>query len=348
MPPPISSPHFLGTVKKACSQVSSLLPSNFQALLGIRQVAASSISHLLNISDGGSHTTHFSLTQYFDRQLDDIKADYPTCWTPALEVELQGAKLYLYATTLALPRVGHPNDAIAESLHRETELQKGLMAATTLIKHTTTLSLMPADSNCYIAGHLTFYPKQSFTTLFFAAAFLFRLLLSSRTATQRDRKLAVTGLMEAHKIFQSFYKDRDHVRAAIHIETFVEILRFEPPANCQSSSYTDLVVTDRLGASVMWDAVFCSARYRNRQSANGASGTPHTWRTVNDDSADRLPLAPKEKCVSFSPPVNNSTMSDVGDTSWLEPWDAYVMDFGVGAEQFDMLEMPMMPWMETG
>ncbi len=318
MPPPISSPYLLSTVKKACLQVSSLLPSKFRALLGIRQVQASSTSHLLELSNSGSFTAHFGLTRQFDEQPDNVKADYRTCWTPYLEAELQGAKLYLYAMTLALPAADDPKDDNIQSLHRETALQKGLMASTTLITNIMTLSLVPTDGNRYPVGALTFPPKQHFTTLFFATAYLFRFISSSHTATQQDRELAVTGLMDAHKIFQAFHKDRDHVRAAVHIETFVEILRLEYAADRRPSS-TDLVTTSRLGASVMCDAVFCAARYRNRQSASGESGAPHTWRTTNDDAASRLPLAPKEKAATVSPPFDGQTTYEVEDTSWLEP-----------------------------
>ncbi|KAK5129049.1 hypothetical protein LTR85_000382 [Meristemomyces frigidus] len=211
MPPPISTPHLLNAVKQACSQVSSVLPPSFRALLTIRQVTASFTSHLLDLSDGGSHTAHFGLTQHFDKQLDDVKTDIATCWTPALEVDLQGAKLYLYATTLALPTASDAKETTVRSLHRETALQKGLLAAMAVITNTTALSLTSADSDCYLAGVLTFYPKQYFTTLFFATTFLFRLLLSSRTAMQQDRELALAGLMDAHKTFHSFPNDRDHV-----------------------------------------------------------------------------------------------------------------------------------------
>ena len=344
MPPPLSSPHLLGTVKKACSEVSSRLSADFRALLGIRQATASSTTHLLDLSDDSSYAAHFSLTQHFERQLDVTKADHLSCWTPTLEVELQGAKLYLYATTLALPAAGSAKDASAQSLHQEIALQKGLSAAMTLIMNTTTLNCTPSDSHYDLTGATAFYPKQYFTTLFFAAAFLFRFLSSSRAATQQDRGLAVTALMDAHKIFQSFHKHRDHVRAALHIETFVEILRFEYTAARRSSSSTDLVVTSRLGASVMWDAVFCAARYRNRQLANGQSGAPYTWRTLNDDSADRLPLAPKDKDAGGSP----GSMFDVEDTSWLEPWNAYVTKFGVDVEQLDALDLSLLPGVETG
>lgn len=204
----MSTPCLLNTVNKACHQVSSSLPSNFRALLAIRRISAGSTSHLLDLSGGGStsHTAYFGLTQLFDGQLDDIKTGYLTCWTPALEVELQGAELYLCATNFALSAAGKPNNATALSLHQETALLKGLKTAITLIKSTTTLSLTPADNDIYPAGPATFYPKQYFTTLFFAATFLFRLLLSSLTATQQDRDLAVTGLMDAHKIFQTLPK----------------------------------------------------------------------------------------------------------------------------------------------
>lgn len=98
---------------------------------------------------------------------------------------------------------------------------------------------------------------------------------------------------------------------------------------------------------MMWDAVFQTARHRNRRSTDGESGAPQTWRTVNDDSADRLPLAPKEQGAALSPPVNNQSTAEMVDSSWMEPWNAYVTDFGVGAEQFDMLDIPVLSQTEA-
>ena len=237
-------------------------------------------------------------------------------------------------------------DALNDSrrqINRQMVLHKSLTAASRLIAAAISISDQPVASGFYPNGTLTFAPKQVFTSLMNATAFLFRFLATFATPTPEQETLATGSIIEAHKIFQSFPDNRDMMRAAIHTEMFVSILR-DKRSPGRALYLRELVLTNRLGASVMYDAIFRSSMQRNRDPATGASPPIQEWKTMNAACAERLPKAVwdsegrESDKTGFSsaegmPGLNaSSTELAVQDPSWWTDWDTYMEYFEVGTD----------------
>jgi hypothetical protein len=292
---------------------------------------------------------HFSLTQMFDHQLNELKRANSDTWISKVEIEWCNAKLYLYALTFTIPTNTDPSHNIQIQIHRQAILHKALEAASNLITELKNLGQL-CTSDLYPGGLLNFVPKPYFTALFNAATFLFRFMATyiSRTPSQESHAMGL--IVEAHKIFQSFPEQRELTRAAIHIEMLTEILRKGASVNLN-----ELVVNNKLGASVMFDAVFQACRQRNIDPRTGQALTVQEWKTVNETFAQRLPEAPAQKMMDRNGDVSGvaeyggggldlmsqslTDISGVQNPQWWETWDSYIDVFQVGVEQGGTLGM---------
>ena len=332
------------TIDSAIERASSLLRGDEQALSNIFKVVATSINSLDSISDRG---VHFSLTEMFVAQLEEVKKSYSRHWNLQLEVELQSAELYIYGLTFALqPDGDNANLQQAES-HWPIILHQAFMAACTLVEHIMALAKLLVPSGFYPNGHLTFLPKYYFTALFSASAFLFRFLASSITRSHSQETRAVASVIGSHTIFQSFPAHRDKIRAAIHIETWMDMIR--NIAHGSMAPLGSLVVTNKLGASVHHDAAFRSAKHRNRNPTTGESPPVQEWKTLNETESQRLEkapvLTPQEGDESLGArrsdsPVTDTTLQQLPlqEASWWANWQAHMDAFEVGFDQWGNID----------
>ncbi|KAK9350933.1 transcriptional regulatory protein SEF1 [Lipomyces doorenjongii] len=330
-PSPLSSPYHLKSITKAQDESAARISPSFRAILEIRRITSVSTMQLEAVDDVASH---FSLTQTFIANLDALTQIYRQFWTPEVNINFQGAKLYLYAMTFTLTRPQDPAKDCLRLTYQQIILRHGLQSAATLVSSMTKLSLdSPPDELPEAVNKLVFYPKLYFTNLFFASVFLFRVLLSYHTATREDTSLAVSSLTEAHKIFQSVHRHRDGVRAAITIETLVAITR--DGSKTDSLPMSELIITSRLGASLMYDALFRSAQHANRHPVSGKSSPVVTWKPLNARERHRLPSAPEER-VNVAKPSASNVLEDEQSVEWWQFWDTYLGDFGIGVENWNV------------
>ena len=297
---------------------------------------------------------HFAVTQTYEDQLDELRRTNAEIWTPQLEMEMCSAKLYLYGLTFTIPILTNVLGNPQRQIHRQMVLQKGLKAASGYITEATNMNQLPAASGFYPGGDLTFAPKQYFTSLFNATTFLFRFLATYTTGTAAQESLAMGSIIEAHKIFQSFPGNRDMTRAAIHTETLVSILRDRSRGS--PLGLNELVMTNRLGASVMYDAAFRSSAQSNRDPTTGESPPVQEWKSLNDTYAERLPKAVRESSVGASVNTGSSDpdgmdsldtnslqqpQPSVQEPSWWGDWETYMDCFEVGVEGWQDIEQSM-------
>jgi hypothetical protein len=280
---------------------------------------------------GDDPSTFFTQAIMFDRSLEQIKTNYQPHWNSDLEITLDGAKLYLYAFTFLCSAPSATTPALRSSAQHYLILQKAWSAASRLISNMTDLSISSNPNVGHPAGLLGYFPKFYFTKLFFAAVFLFRILVSNhgQAILSHDRSAMISSLQAAHKIFYCFSAHREHARAAIHIELLVKILRERPVAGTTSKgkqSATDrvrsrldtLILDNRLSASIMWDAIFRAGEERNAGTQpNGSAGAVGGWQTMTEQFKDRLPNVPLRPSApmsaSFQPSVHES-MKVAGQT----------------------------------
>ena len=303
-----------------------------RAQIRILDVLCSAELHLDNIEDWSAH---FSLTQTFEAQLDAIRTEFQQNWSWNLEAQWQRTKLYVLGITLT-QETPSDNEQISHAfMFRQIVLEKCMNAASSYITTMTDLSNQSIPGQRYASGILTFYPKHYFTTLIAAAAYLFRFLIGYQGTTESQRKLAMTRITEAHRIFQSFPDHRDAVRACISIEYFVNAIK-NPPAG--GVPPTELAIKNRLGASVFNDAVFRATQQRNRHPIDGSSPPVAEWTTMGDHKADRLPLAPEQKIANSNsqmwtgkhdPSLATVPMDMPMEMTAMGIWDTYSNDFGI-------------------
>ena len=292
------------------------------------------------------HALHFSLTQMFDEQLDELKKANPDLWRSELEIEWCNAKLYLYALTFTIPTKANTSHNIQIQIHRQAILHKALGAASNLITELTKLGQL-CTSSSYPGGLLNFVPQPYFTALFNATTFLFRFMATYVMRTPAQESLAMGSVVEAHKIFQSFPEQRELTRAAIHIEMFIALLR-----DGASVSMNELVVNNKLGASVMFDAIFHAVRQRNIDPMTGKALAVKEWKTVNETFAQRLPEAPAQRMGDRNGKIKDVTGFDSSvvesvqqsstfgeqDPQWWGEWENYMDLFQVGVGQWDLMD----------
>lgn len=283
---------------------------------------------------------HFTVTQMFVEQLDELKKGNLELWKPELEIEWCNAKLYLFALTFTTPVNADPSQHTQTRIHRQTILQKAFDVASSLITQFMKLGQLCA-SDLHPGGLLKFLPELYFTSLFNATTFLFRFMATFMTVTTAQGSQAMGLIIESHKIFQSYPERREFTRAAIHIESLIDILKQGSPV-----SMSELVVKNKLGASVMFDAIFHACRQRNIDPRTGKPLALQEWRTISETFAQRLPEIPAQKKATDSRRSNigkNGLVSNQRFTTlaeqnsqWWEEWDNYIDFFQVGEEQLDM------------
>lgn len=249
------------------------------------------------------------------------------------------ARLYILSLGFNVPTEdGNISDAQAK-INRLHLLYNSFSAATELISYFKDGTVddvnktLTADDES--DGTLKYMPDLYFTSLFQATALLFRFLATYPAPLDWQRRNAIKAIQDAHFIFQSFPDRREFVRAAIHIEAMIDILR-----TSAEGVMNDLVVTNKLGASVMFDAIFYACRHRNIDPRTGRPLEPQAWKTVNETFAERLPKAPSQTTRNDTPvpgPNNHDTSQDIQtlmpselNQDWWEEWDKYIDLFQVG------------------
>ncbi|KAK5058862.1 hypothetical protein LTR84_011126 [Exophiala bonariae] len=262
-----------------------------------------------------SITSYFTHSATFDRLLDQIKDKYFPEWTPNLEILLLGSKLYLYALSFVFI-----SDLLSSSLPLKLTtsisaqhylvVQKGLHSALQLINTISDISLSTRPNIAdYPVGLLTFHPKSYFTDLYFAVMFIFRVAIGdNQVFPTQNRKDIVSALQAAHKIFRSFPSHRDHARAALNVEFAVQIIRERSQSHSQStlsgSTIGSLFVTNRLGASLLYDGSFHIGEVRNREM-------PLTTTTTNESRQPGLSQSKKESNILSSDKISSwKTLSE--------------------------------------
>lgn len=325
------------SIDGALCNTSDLIPSSWTALFSILKIMNSAMNTLGNVED---HNLHFSVMQKFSEQLDELKRVRLDSWRSELEVEWCNAKLYIFALTFTTPANADPSQNTQMRIHRQTILQKAFEVASSLTTEFVKLGQL-STSDLHPGGLLKFIPELYLTSLFNATTFLFRFMATFIPLTLMQGSQAMGLIIEAHKIFQSYPGHREFTRAAIHIETFIDILKQGAPVGM-----SELVVKNKLGASVMFDAIFYACRQRNIDPRTDKPLAVQEWRTANETFAQRLPKTPAQgmgNSVRGSNSGNNSLESDqqamalAEQTSqWWEEWDNYIDLFQVGKEQLDI------------
>jgi hypothetical protein len=197
------------------------IPGEFIAMTEIqRQVGRYTTALDGHANDGLA----MSLVPHFVHDFDAIKTRFLKTWSYAAEVNLQAAKLYMFAICLITTDYNNLKSLkgtdTAIFLHKV--LQWGHAAALHLINLTEELSASKTENPpcaSYESGGCPFLaePKHHFRLAFFACCFLLK-YLDTGTASAIDTDSARNAISRLHQIFMRFPSQPQFARAAEVVE----------------------------------------------------------------------------------------------------------------------------------
>ncbi|KAM0445962.1 hypothetical protein ACHAO4_009549 [Trichoderma viride] len=326
------------SIDEVLNNTSNQVPTWWKVLITVLKITASAIDTLSNIDD---HALHFSTTEIFNDQLNKLKQANHDTWRPELEIEWCNAKLHIFALTFTLPAKTDPNQDTRWRIHRQTILLRAFDAASSLVTHFTKFG-QDRVSDLHPNGLFRTVPEPHFTSLFNATTFLFRFMATFMAITPTQRNKAMGLIIESHKIFHLFPERRELTRAAIHIEALIDTLKQGVPVGM-----SELTVKNKLGASVMFDAIFHACRQRNIDSNTGKPLAMQQWKTVTETFTERLPETLVRKTGSEVQQHGSGddeaeqneqymALTDL-NTQWWEEWDNYINLNQIGDEHLDII-----------
>ena len=206
-----------------------------------------------------------SLIQIFAQDLDDVRRRFSASWSASAEINLQGAKLYLFALPLVSIDQQHlkalrGSDSVAFLC---TILQWGQVAAIRLTHLMVELGGLrdvddPSCGTCESGGcPLLAHPKHHFRVAFFACIMLLKYLDCNRDASPADKEAARNAVSTTYQLFNRFQSSYQHVRAAKMMEVLARTI---VPDHGRMVTH----VKTRLGASLLYNAIWTAAKIRGR------------------------------------------------------------------------------------
>ncbi|MCJ1477670.1 hypothetical protein MMC13_006343 [Lambiella insularis] len=259
----LNSTAHLDTIASLCKD--PLIPRDLAASADIqRQIAR----YMTTLDCQLDPRTKSSLIKLCEQDLDLVRKSFEDIWSGLLEIELLGAKIYIYGMSFVSSTADDTDlETEISSLLPQDFLQCGLAAAVRLLytaRHlklpafpssTTTGSTQEESKRVEYNSQLVYYPKHLFRLIAFANFFLLWFLAVDFGASEKDKELARNYVTATHRLFKSFEQSPEHVRYGKMIEV---IGRMPNIANLNGS----LRVTSRLGASFMYDIIRNSVLYR--------------------------------------------------------------------------------------
>jgi hypothetical protein len=319
--PPLSSHHQLKYVRNAINELETLLLPNYRAGLAIHEIVCNYNMALEDIEDPA---TQFSLIQTFAGTLDTVKQNYSPYWSLELEIHLRHAKLNLYAMVFLLPLNSTPQSNAQCSVNRQIVVSLGSETALGLIDCFKNLGQISTEEIHNGIYGLASYPRYIFKGVYYATIFLFRTVISNPAASQTQRESAIQGVTEALRNFRLIPMHGDVTRAAGVVETMLNNAH-SMDVSLVPASMTELEVTNRLGASLLWDTL---ARYEFGGRPNKT--LPEAASMSKQVSMDRLPLNsevmhPQAEDLCF---IDNTLGGCDEGVGW-SPWDAHMAEFNL-------------------
>ncbi|KAF5554656.1 transcription factor SEF1 [Fusarium mexicanum] len=317
-----------------------------------------SIAKLDMITDSA---LHFSQIQSSINDLELLKSSGQHSWNPETELTFQGAKLYLYAMTLLFPPAKESVIALQAIYNRDAALISGLMSASTMISDILQqIRDKPTQSTDKITCSVAFWPKTQISYLFYAATFIFRVLLSHSSLTPQNITLAMSRLADAHAICRIEPLHPDRTRAGEIIQRLIEVARAYVTKDggeidAKPLLPRGLLVTGRLGASVMFDAVLRSVHFqkqctqrrksrpRNEAGISQADAPLHgtEQRAGGEASSNAGLIAQSQSAEAFSNIPGGAGaigFGDLFDFDFMDPYE-YIMSTD-SSLMYDVLQDP--------
>jgi hypothetical protein len=206
------------------------------------------------IVENSEENMSHSLIRIIDSELDGLVTKYPTPWTSRTELTLLTAKILLYTTVIVRLQ--------SDRATREILMRSGLSVAVR-IAYITDQGLgytSPEYPELDLEALRNTLPKNFYRVLVLSTAFLIRFFVLNNQATPEEQELARNHVAIAQRYLKLGCDDPldERVRGAV----LFDVLCRQKPVDLDSSK---LRVDDRLGASLLYDAITTGHVLRNKQ-----------------------------------------------------------------------------------
>lgn len=246
MPPPLGAASHLETISTLCKDQT--IPKWYRARADIHRQTVQLIN---SVGSKASFDMRHSLIRVYESELDRVKNLYEDIWNDDLEIEWEGARLYLYGIAFVQPGpiaiVNNPETTLAA---REV-LLKGLAAAIGCLDTVMRMKLpptLPGENRSNVEDRvyqLGFYPKHFFRIGAFANYYLLWFLNVDSEASLQDKDVAKTYITITYQLLTSFTHSFEHYRAGKAIELLANM-----PMNMNGPAVSS--VNTRFAAGLMY------------------------------------------------------------------------------------------------
>jgi hypothetical protein len=198
------------------------------------------------LSEALAPSAQVLLTQHMTQEMQALRSQRAKTWSPALELNLQGAMIYLLAHCLVLAEdQAHTSDT---NHFITTMMQQGFDASLGLIK---VFRQLGEDASPPLLSH----PKQHFRLAFQACLFLLKYLDYNVAAPKASQDEARNAVMVVYTLFKQFHTRQEFQRAACTLEV---LARYVVPGERRIKT----IVKSRMGASLNYNAIWTAASLR--------------------------------------------------------------------------------------
>ena len=315
MPPHLSSPAQLNAITATAKEPD--IPPHFMVHMEIqRQV----VQYSTALAGDVNPSTASTLLNLFNNELDNLISLFKEFWSPRHEIQLLGAKLYLFSLflTIASKRrsLGHEAASSYPSDQTRFSVQLGLPSAVSLI-HTIAQTQKDLSQELSRVKH---YPKPYFRLVVFAVGFLMKFLSANPKAAREDRELAISHITVAHQFFASLSVWSDFADVVRIIEMWANNLREERDDD------SDPIGT-RSGASLLYD-IANKFKDPTPQEEQGKSA-PIEEKGKQGSSEDNLTSAPTSLVGADTIPTTWTQFGNYNDLAAFPPGldDGFVEGF---------------------
>lgn len=185
-----------------------------------------------------------SLVKLIDTELDTLKSKFPAPWSPRIEMAVLVAKLHLYTMTIIRMQLDLTSREILMKSGYSVALRIVYLSDQGLFHRSDDypdLSPEALQSSC---------PKNYFRALVLATVFLLRFFALNRNASPDEQEIAKNHIAIAQRFFKAGAVDPSDEKARAAL--LLEVLSRQEPMDIDN---TKLKVDDRMGASLLFDAI---------------------------------------------------------------------------------------------
>lgn len=228
-----------------------------------------------------------SLVKLIDTELDGLKSKFPAPWSPRLEMAVLVAKLHLYTMTIIRMQM--------DLTSREIIMKSGYSVALRIV-YLSEQGLFHRSDDYPDLGTgciASTCPKNYFRALVLATVFLLRFFALNINASPGEQETAKNHVAIVQRFLKASTDDPtdEKSRAAV----LLEVLSRQEPVNIDN---TKLKVDDRMGASLLFDAITRGHELRHIKPDVEEETLPQEVKT--DDLPPPADMAPPSVIPEFN------------------------------------------------